>query len=123
MDEFSEMDVWHGVMNGVARFLMDVDRVPPSQILRFASPADAPSEHREVFELARNVLANRPRREKDWNQRGARFFAEILTIGVLSRRRFNEEPLNEDQIFRFVGEEELFFNSWNHTHFPPPTWS
>ncbi len=120
MDEFSEMDVWRGVMNGFGRFSMEVDRVAPGEIRRFASPADAPGEHREVFEMALKVLANRPRRKKDWNERGVRLFAEILTIGVLSRRRFNEKPLDEDQIFRFVGEAELFFNSWNHTHFPPP---
>jgi hypothetical protein len=119
MDEFSATDVWRGVMNGFGRFSVEVDRVAPGEIRRFASPADATGEHREVFEMALKVLANRPRRKKDWNERGVRLFAEILTIGVLSRRRFNEKPLDEDQIFRFVGEAELFFNSWNHTHFLP----
>jgi hypothetical protein len=120
MDAFSPVDVWHGVLNGVARFHMDVDRLPPpSQLYRFASPADAPREHREAFELALRVIASRKGRDKDWSERGARFFAEILTIAVLSRQRFKEKPLEEEQIFKFIGEADFFLNSWNHTHFPP----
>ena len=102
-----ETDVLAGVSAGVARFLREVDQKSPL-------PGSIGDVQRQVFELAVRMMKDKPQ----WPPRGIQFFVEILTTGVLSRWRFEEPPLSDEQIFRFIGEIELFENCWFHLKLP-----
>jgi hypothetical protein len=107
----SERDIWPGVLAGVARFALDVESAWPDIVTE--------ADRREIFSRAVDHVKG-----IEWHPRAERLFAEILTIGELSRRvarrRFNrEEPdLKDDEILRFIGDLDAILNSLKRTNFP-----
>lgn len=103
-----EADVWAGVLAGVARFFRELELEQPQEI------QNGQKQVQEAVDLALSVV----KEQEDWHPRGTRLFAELLTIGVLSRWRFGEAQLNEEQIKKFAAELKLLENCWFHLKIP-----
>lgn len=105
-------DVLAGVSAGFARFFGDADQ---SRLVentdKFLSIADI---QRQAFDQALIFVENK----KQWHPRGVRLFAEIITIGILSRWLLEEKPLTDAEIIRMTGEIELIGNCWFHIGLP-----
>jgi hypothetical protein len=101
-----ETDIRAGVLAGVYRFYAEIGQ--PSDIL------EATDQAQRISNLIWDVVRNKEK----WHPRGVRLFAEVVTIGILSRSVAREEPLNEDQLFRFGDQIEFAANCWFHLTFP-----
>ena len=100
-----QADVWAGVYDGAGRFCGAVDQVSTSQLGPLLQ---------EAFDLAWGVTESRP----EWHARGARLFAEVVAVGVLSRWRFEEPSLASEDAYQFAQSIEALGNSFFHLHLP-----
>ena len=89
-----------GILLGRFRFV--------SAIPEFDPRADDIVEcSRFIFDCVRNI-------EEDWNPRAVQILSELITIGMYSRRHYEEPGLTMDQIQNFAAVLEIIFNSWLH---------
>jgi hypothetical protein len=100
--------VWQGVVAGIARFAREVDR--QEEIRQFVDSGYTENMVNTICRFVEEVPE-----ENRWHPRGQRLFAEIYTIGEMSRQLMGEGSLSDEEIHGFVRGMPIWVNSFFHT--------
>jgi hypothetical protein len=102
--------IWQGVLAGVARFARDVEN--PKHAI---TPETIDFSAKQVERIS-NAIERREQERDALHSRGQRLFAEVTTVGILARQYLGEESLRDEEIYNFVVQAEIWWNSFFHTY-------
>ena len=107
--------VWQGVVVGIARFAREVD----SQDIQEKFKKLINNNYTEIMVnniwklVEPNQSQNVPEANR-WHPRGQRLFAEMFTVGEMSRELLGEDSLSDEKVQGFVRGMPDWLNSFFH---------
>jgi hypothetical protein len=105
--------VWQGVVAGIARFAREVDR--QKEIREFIDKDYTENMVNNIWKFVEPKQSQKVPAEDRWHSRGQTLFAEIYTIGEMSRHLMKEKRLSDEEIDSFVRGMPVWVNSFFHT--------
>jgi hypothetical protein len=105
--------VWQGVVAGIARFAREVDR--QEEIMQFIDKGYTEYMVNNIWKFVEPKQSQEVPEEHRWHSRGQSLFAEIYTIGEMSRHLMKEGSLSGEEIDSFVSGMPVWVNSFFHT--------
>lgn len=103
--------VWQGVIAGIARFAREVDQ--QEQINQFINYEYTENMVKRVWRCVEFYQSQVPD-ENRWHPRGQRLFAEMFTIGEMSRQLMGEGNLSDEEVDGFARGMSIWVNSFFH---------